>query len=208
MKKFTGKQLAIVVWVIAILRLIINYKSLINTISDGLNFDSLLWGISIIFGIVVQIIIGYAMFIEKNNIFTVITVLLFCLSDIFIPIARNLPYWNQMGVSIIIKSFIHLIPACILIVGLFLRRKSEKAASIISKYWFVPAVLELLCILLSGSISISSIVIGTVNYLVLGYWILYWLKAYTDKAYYDNLLNNGIISQEEHDLKIGEITNK
>lgn len=223
MKKITGKHLAIATWIIAVIELMIYFPRIISILGNPYYVD-ILYIISSILIIVLQCILGFSMYRERNDGVTVFVVLLYCFVDILFPIIMN----SFIGFSLmmIVSLVLALVPDCVLIIGLFARRKSNNV-SVFSKIWFVPAVIHLACTLLSNILingylfnGMTSIAVSVVNFLILGYWLWSYLNYLTVKtdndfaqatkngqiAYFDDLLKRGVISQQEYDEKISQLS--
>ena len=202
MKKLTGKQLALCALIVAVYDIVF----FVLHLSYGVSYAM----VSFV-GIIVQLLLALAMCRDKNDGFVSAMVLLFCITEIILPILRSVAggYFTSFALTIILN----LVSPCVLIAGLFVRRKPGKGEAV-SKVWFIPAVLYL--VLHIQGIGIG-LLFGILNYLVLGYWLWYELdvghvQAVNNKvndqiAYFDDLLHRGIITQEEHDEKIRQLRN-
>ena len=208
MEKITGKHLALGAWIVAAAMLFLNVRSIVSLSKEGELSYYIPYIISMVLAVVLQCVLGYAMYREKNDRFTVFVVLLYCFVDIMLPVLRNL-----RSLAFVIKNIVPgLIPPCVLIAGLFLRRKADLGTKI-QKNWFVPAVVYLVVAIARGSGIRLGTIIYTVNYLILGFWLWSYLDVRNragraqetkegQRAYFEDLLKRGVISQQEYDEKI------
>lgn len=172
MKKLTGKHLAIGTWLIAAISLYLYAKFIIGRAQDGDLYFNISYVINIILIVVPQCILGLAMYREKNDRFTVFVVLLYCFVNILLPVVRNLRYLSYVDKFIVFT----LIPDCVLIFGLFFRRKSDNGSKI-TKIWFVPAAVQLVCSIIIGDGFGIGTVVDVANSLILGYWLWNFLNV-------------------------------
>lgn len=212
MGKITGKHLALGAWIVAAVLLFINVRSIVSLGKEGVLSNYIPYIISMVLVIVLQCVLGYAMYREKNDRFTVFVVLLYCFVDIMLPVLRNF-----RSLAFVIKNIVPgLIAPCVLIAGLFLRRKADRGTKI-QKIWFVPAVVYLVVAIARGSGIRLATITYTVNYLILGFWLWSYLSvrnragwAHEAKdgqlAYLEDLLKCGAITPQEYAEKIKHLS--
>ena len=183
--KITSKHLAIVTWVAAAYKALNFVLKLIQISHETYVYMSPLSICGSILTILSLIMLGISMYKEKNNNFTFISVGLFCLAFILVPIANYLPvllngYLNVKSIISIVFSV--LVPICLIVLALI--KKNSSKPETIQKLWFVPAIIVLVYKLyrvfaLSVKLSLLGIlgtIIDIALFLALGYWLIVVLK--------------------------------
>ncbi len=198
--EISSKKLSYVAWAIAAFYLL---NALLNIASGGI------WVITQIIGVVLQCLLAYAMYRERNDKVTMIIVIIFAITSLSIPVA--------------------------ILMVLVLCRRYAKKIEFVQKCWFVPAaimvILSFITIInmLSYSdyytggqifLNVVAYIANIINYLILGYWLVKSLEIVDVKTkkefgtrqsqleYYTDLHNQGAISDVEFAKKKAEIENK
>lgn len=183
--KITSKHLAIVAWVAAAYEAITFVLDLIEISRLQYVYNSPFSICVCVLGILSLFMLGISMFREKNNKFTFISVGLFCLVSILLPIAEFIPL--LFGSFLFVDDIINLVspvlaPICLIVLALI--KKNSSKPETIQKLWFVPAIIVLgrrLFIIFAYSVKISllgilDIIIDIALFLALGYWLIVILK--------------------------------
>ena len=189
--KLSNKTLAFTAWGITafyLLQAIFNAQFSIRNLITGL------------ISVVLQAILGYAIYRDRNDKFTFVVVIIFTVTNLSIPVA--------------------------LIIALMLVRKYAKKSDWAPKCWFVPAAVSGLFSLINliefmtkyyGALyhmmTILGYLVNILNFLILGYWLVKSLDIRDKKtvshdsqlAYYADLHNQGILSDAEFEAKKAEI---
>lgn len=187
---FTNKQLALAAWAIAAIYLV-------NTV---LNLGmGIVWVITQLFAVALQCLIAYAVQRDRNDTFTLVTVIIFAVTSLGIP--------------------------AITLIALVLCIKYVKNSEKFRSLWFLPGVVTLVFGLINllsyfSVLNLIMVATNTVNYLMLGYWMCKGLGIVSKDtkvkegtksgklAYYTDLYNQGAISEEEFAAKKAEIKNQ
>ena len=187
---FTNKQLALAAWAIAAIYLV-------NTV---LNLGmGIVWVITQLFAVALQCLIAYAVQRDRNDTFTLVTVIIFAVTSLGIP--------------------------AITLIALVLCIKYVKNSEKFRSLWFLPGVVTLVFGLINllsyfSVLNLIMVATNTVNYLMLGYWMCKGLGIVSKDtkvkegtksgklAYYTDLYNRGAISEEEFAAKKAEIENQ
>lgn len=198
--KLSNKTLAFTAWGIASLCLLCAILSvcwglmprcnfLLKLLDDILHIDYDFYSfIDYLFYAVIQAILGYAFYRDYNNVSSVIVVF----------IAINLGF-----------------PGAI-IIALMIVRKYAKKIDLVSKCWFVPAIISLYFFISNVryyQLRSLGYFINVINCLILGYWVVkIWdvrdkKERYHDSkfAYFADLHNQGFLSDAEFEAKKAEI---
>lgn len=187
---FTNKQLSLAAWIIAAIYLV---NAVLNL---GMG---IIWVLTQLFAVALQCLIAYAVQRDRNDTFTLVTVIVFAITSFGIP--------------------------AITLIALVLCIKYVKNSEKFRSLWFLPGAVVLVFGLISllSYISLMNLVMvatNTVNYLMLGYWMCKSLGIVSKDAkvnegtksgklaYYTDLYNRGAISEEEFAAKKAEIENQ
>ena len=202
--KLSNKTLAFATWGVSLFYLL---QAICNSQFSMVNL------ITGLISVILQVILGFAIYRDRNDKFTFVVIIIFAATSLSIPVA--------------------------LIIALMLVRKYAKKNDWATKCWFVPATVSALFSLINfirvassfeymiewyGALypimTILGYLVNILNFLVLGYWLIKSLdirtkaqineginneKAVNKLAFYEDLRNRGVLSDSEFEAKKAEI---
>lgn len=229
MSKSTCKKLAITEWIIALINLVSIYLKYIGWYTAVDTPTSFLYAIV---GEIFIIIAGFAMYTEKNNAFTLFSIILLSTTIIISLNISTIMYYNPLRIAICV------IPISVLFIMYLISRKSSEMRQKIKHIWFIPTIVVFLfsiactiwyirangisaydlmdvCIKYPWAFIriFAPLVIAIANVWVLSVWLLKELDVNikgndykkAQISYFDDLLQRGVITQSEYDKSVNDV---